>query len=140
MRDGITIEEGSGKSMKKVALKILNDRLVIDLDRMTEDYTMALGYDGLPSQHDIGELACAKTFAIIELTDSQIETIMAEYENGGECGWCGRIAKELSSPHIFDFAPAEKMCRGCWNVDRETYIGSFGEDIGEFVPMKRGAI
>lgn len=122
--------------MAKYALKIVNNRLVIDLNQMTEDYTTACGYDGQPSHYDIGELACAEEFAMIELTNKHIEVIMAEYANGGECGWCGRVAKELSHPHMFDFAPGQKMCRGCWDVDRETYLGSMGEDIGEFVPWK----
>ena len=33
---------------------------------------------------------------------------------------------------MFDFVPGEKMCRNCWEHDRKTYLGSYGEDIGEF--------
>lgn len=119
--------------MAEYALKVINDRLVIDLDKMTEDYSEAYGYDGKPSKYDIGEVSCTEPFAIIELSEHQVNRIMAEYENGGECGWCGEISSELSSPHIFDFTPGEKMCRNCWNHDREMYKGSTGEDIGEFV-------
>lgn len=123
--------------MVKFKVKIINDRLVIDLNKMTDDFAEAYGYDGQPSKYDIGELACAETFAEIELTRHHVEVMMAEYENGGECGWCGRVAKELSYPHMMDFAPGQKMCRGCWSVDRETYLGSMGEDIGEFVPWQK---
>lgn len=52
-----------------------------------------------------------------------------------ECGWCGTETNELSGPHMMDFVPGEKMCRGCWNHDRETYLGSVGTDIGEFKPI-----
>lgn len=68
----------------------------------------------------------------MELSQEQLEKIRAVYENGGECGWCGEIAKKLRPSHMFDFAPGKKMCRGCWNHDRGVYLGSYGEDIGPF--------
>src|SRR5690554_792173 len=49
-----------------------------------------------------------------------------------ECDWCGEPAEELSHPHMFDMAIGSKMCRHCWDQDREVYKGSYGEDIGEF--------
>jgi hypothetical protein len=53
-----------------------------------------------------------------------------------ECDWCGEDADELSHPHMFDMAIGKKMCQHCWNHDREVYKGSYGEDIGEFKPVK----
>lgn len=53
-----------------------------------------------------------------------------------ECDWCGEPAEELSHPHRFDMAIGKKMCWGCWDHDREVYKGSYGEDIGEFKPIK----
>jgi hypothetical protein len=113
-------------------LKKINDRLVIDLNKMTDDYSEAYGYDGLPSKYEVGEIGCIEAFATIDLTDHQYNRLMAEYENGGECDWCGEIKKELRGPHLLDFDPGKKMCRECWNMDRETYKGSLGEDIGPF--------
>lgn len=52
------------------------------------------------------------------------------------CDWCGDSAKELSHPHMFDMAIGKKMCRHCWDHDREVYKGSYGEDIGEFKSIK----
>lgn len=124
--------------MQKFNLKVVNERLVIDLNKMTEDYSESYGYDGKPSYYDIGELACAEPFTVVKLTESQFEKIMAEYENGGECGWCGEVVAELSGPHMMDFVPGEKMCRVCWNHDRETYLDSTGQDIGEFKPIQKG--
>lgn len=116
---------------KKFLLKIVNDRLVIDMNKMTDDYSEAFGYDGLPSKYDIGELANAEVFTTIELDDGAVEQIMAEYKGGGECGWCNDIVKELRTPHQFDFADG-KMCRRCWEFDREMYKGSMGVDIGPY--------
>lgn len=125
---------GRGKGMPKFNLKVVNERLVIDLNKMTEDYSESYGYDGKPSYYDVGELATAVAFTEVELTQQQLDKIMAEYENGGECGWCGEIATELSGPHLMDFVPGEKMCKKCWEHDREMYLGSVGTDIGEFKP------
>ncbi|EJR11992.1 hypothetical protein [Bacillus cereus] len=44
--------------MATLRLKIINDRLVIDLNKMTDDYMESYGYDGMPSKYDTGELAC----------------------------------------------------------------------------------
>lgn len=52
-----------------------------------------------------------------------------------ECDWCGEPATELSHPHMFDPAIGKRMCRHCWEHDREVYKGSYGEDIGEFTPI-----
>lgn len=52
-----------------------------------------------------------------------------------ECDWCGEPATELSYPHLFDPAFGKKMCRNCWEHDRDVYKGSYGEDIGEFKPI-----
>lgn len=52
------------------------------------------------------------------------------------CDWCGEEVEEVSHPHTFDMAPGKKMCRRCWDHDREVYKGSYGEDIGPFRPIK----
>ncbi|MED4377958.1 hypothetical protein P9274_20080 [Schinkia azotoformans] len=118
--------------MESYALKIVNGSLVIDMNKMTEDYSRSYGYDGNPSLYDTGDLVGTEPFIIIELSEGHVKKIMDEYENGGECGWCGEVKKELRSPHLLDFVQGEKMCRDCWEMDRETYKGSLGEDIGPF--------
>lgn len=56
-----------------------------------------------------------------------------DYETAGECAWCDEISSELRHPHMFDRADnGGKMCRICWNMDRETYKGSYDVDIGPF--------
>ncbi|WP_036648353.1 hypothetical protein [Paenibacillus wynnii] len=50
--------------------------------------------------------------------------------------WCDNQTLELSHPHTFDMAIGGRMCRHCWNHDREVYKGSYGEDIGEFNPIQ----
>lgn len=55
-----------------------------------------------------------------------------------ECDWCGEPSKELCHPHQFDMAIGKRMCRGCWDHDREAYKGVYGEDIGEFKPIGGG--
>lgn len=37
----------------------------------------------------------------------------------------------LSHQHMFDSATG-KMCKHCWNQDRQAYLGSLGEDIEPF--------
>jgi DnaJ-class molecular chaperone len=45
------------------------------------------------------------------------------------CDYCDEIVEEVKgSP----FMEAAEMCRGCWDMTRETYVGSTGEDIGPF--------
>ncbi|WP_201264979.1 hypothetical protein [Brevibacillus reuszeri] len=107
----------------------VNDRLYIHLGADEEDPVYQLAYDGLPNRIEIGE---ADIVGTVELTAEQLEKIQSEYENGGECGWCGEIARKLVHPHIFDFAPRQKMCKNCWNHDRGVYLGSIGVDIGQF--------
>ncbi|MFF2016242.1 hypothetical protein [Paenibacillus sp. NPDC058177] len=56
-----------------------------------------------------------------------------------KCDWCDTDVKgetELTHPHMFDMAIGGRMCRNCWEHDREVYKGSYGEDIGEFKPIK----
>lgn len=118
--------------MMQFKLKVIDGRLVIDLNKLTEDYMYSLAYDGLPSKYDTGELACIEPVATVQLSEHQVNKIMAEYENGGECDWCGGISKELRSPHLLDFVPGKKMCRNCWDTDRENYLGAYGEDVGPF--------
>lgn len=62
-------------------------------------------------------------------------TVEQEGETLQECDWCGESAKELGHPHMFDLVIGKKMCRGCWEHDRDVYKGSYGEDIGEFKPI-----
>lgn len=124
--------------MPRFTLKVVNERLVIDLNKMKDDYSESYGYDGKPNYYDIGELACAEPLTVVDLTESQLNKIMAEYENGGECGWCGEVAAELSGPHMMDFLLDERMCKKCWEHDREMYLGSVGTDIGEFKRLVKG--
>ncbi|KEK23507.1 hypothetical protein [Bacillus gaemokensis] len=123
--------------MGKYELKIIDHKLVIDLNKMTDDYMESLAYDGMPSKYDTGELACTEPIGSIELSEHQVNKIMAEYENGSECDWCGGISKELRGPHLLDFVPSKKMCRSCWDMDRKNYLGAIGEDIGPFDANKR---
>lgn len=51
------------------------------------------------------------------------------------CDWCGEVAEEFSGPHLYDWVPDKKMCRKCWDHDRQVYKGSYGDDIGEFRPV-----
>lgn len=118
--------------MRNFDLKIIKGRLVIDMDKTTEDYMESYAYDGKPSKYDTGELACTEPFAVIQLSDHQVARIMSEYENGGECGWCGDIKSELREPHLLDYVSGEKICRECWEMDRTNYLGALGEDIGPF--------
>lgn len=118
--------------MQRFELKIIDNKLVIDLNKTTDDYMECYGYDGMPNKYDICDLGPAEVIGMVDISDHQINMIMAEYENGGECGWCDNVSKELRDPHLFDFAPGKKMCRNCWDHDREMYLGSYGEDIGPF--------
>ncbi|UED78099.1 hypothetical protein [Brevibacillus sp. DP1.3A] len=110
-------------------LLLVEDRLYIHMGCDEQDPLYQYAYDGLPNRIEIGE---AEIVGTVELTPEQLEKIQAEYENGGECGWCGEIAKNLRPSHMFDFAPGKKMCKNCWNHDRGVYLGSYGEDIGPF--------
>jgi hypothetical protein len=114
-------------------LKIVNDRLVVDLAQGFDDELKCWGYDGLPNKYDMMDIGPAKAIGTVELTDDQMELIKAEYAGGGECGWCGEVARELRDCHIFDRGTkGQKMCQHCWDHDREVYKGSYGEDIGPF--------
>lgn len=114
-------------------LKFLDGRLVIDLlDHSVEQFT-AKGYTGLPETFDLAAISTAPVVGVVQLDEEQYKCIMAEYAGGGECAWCGEVRKELRESHIFDRAPDNgKMCRHCWDHDREMYKGSYGEDIGSF--------
>ncbi|MGG0459693.1 hypothetical protein [Bacillus mycoides] len=109
--------------MSKYELKIINNKLVIDLNKMTDDYMYSYGYDGLPKKYDTCDIGPAKVIGTVELNDEQLKALEKEYENGGECDWCGDINKELRNPHLFDYIPKARMCRNCWNHDREMYLG-----------------
>ncbi|MFW5438887.1 hypothetical protein [Paenibacillus apiarius] len=113
-------------------LKFLDGRIIIDLLDHDEQF-MAKGYTGLPETFDLAAISTAPIVGTVQLDGEQYDRIMAEYTGGGECAWCGEIRKELRSPHIYDRAPnGGKMCRYCWEMDRETYKGSYGDDIGPF--------
>ncbi|HDR4863248.1 TPA: hypothetical protein QCR61_005621 [Bacillus cereus] len=118
--------------MKKYKLKIIDNKLVIDLNEMTNDYMYSNGYDGLPTKYDTCDIGPAKVIGTVELSEEQLKVIRNEYKNGGECGWCGEVRSVLKPPHMFDLSLKEKMCKYCWEHDREMYKGSHGEDIGPF--------
>lgn len=82
--------------------------------------------------HHVTCVRCGKDYIVV--THYKFEG----FEVGKECDWCGEIANELSHPHMFDPALGKGMCRGCWDHDREVYKGSYGEDIGEFKPIRKG--
>lgn len=113
-------------------LKLVEGKLVIDLGATEEDVMVTRGYDGVPSTYDTCMIGPAKVIGTVNLTEEQLDVITAEYANGGECGWCGEVRSKLRTPHMFDFAPGQRMCEHCWNHDRGVYLGSYGEDIGPF--------
>ncbi|WP_411736070.1 hypothetical protein [Paenibacillus sp. M2] len=119
----------------KFNLVLIDNRLVIDMNVNDVLEFKADGYTGLPEKVDLDVMGEADVIGIVELSDEQVAKIKAEYKNGGECAWCGEIASELSLPHIYDFVRDKRMCRNCWNHDREVYKGSYGDDIGEFKPV-----
>lgn len=113
-------------------LKFLDGRLVIDLLDHDEQF-IAKGYTGLPGIFDLGKISTAPVVGTVTLSEEQFDRIMTEYKNGGVCVWCGEVRNELRDPHIFDRAPnSGRMCRHCWNHDREMYKGAYGVDIGSF--------
>ncbi|QIW19041.1 hypothetical protein [Bacillus thuringiensis] len=118
--------------MGKYELKIIDHKLVIDLNKMTDDYMESYGYDGLPNKYDTYDIGPAKVIGTVELSGEQLSLIENEYKNGGECGWCGEVRSILKPPHMFDFSLKEKMCKHCWEHDRKVYLGSYGNDIGPF--------
>lgn len=115
--------------MSTYNLILVDDRIYIHLGADEQDPIYQFAYDGLPNRIEIED---AEIVGTVELSQEQLQKIQAEYENGGECGWCGEIARKLRHPHMFDFAPGEKMCKVCWDHDRGVYLGSYGEDIGPF--------
>ncbi|MFE4712620.1 MULTISPECIES: hypothetical protein [unclassified Paenibacillus] len=89
--------------------------------------------------------ARAALMAYADATDNQqlamdITFWVSNLPEFAKCDWCDADVKdetELSHPHMFDPAIDHRMCRNCWDHDREVYKGSYGEDIGEFKPIKR---
>lgn len=120
----------------KYELKLIDGRLVIDMNNHDAMEFKADGYTGLPEKFEIDDLSLAPVVGTVNLSEDQITKIKSTYQNGGKCGWCDDIVTELSQPHIYDRAYGKKMCRGCWNHDREVYKGTYGDDIGEFDPIR----
>lgn len=119
----------------KYNLVIIGDKLVIDMEEASVLEFKGDGYTGLPGKFDLDVMAEAAVIGTVELSEEQVTKIKAEYKNGGECDWCNEIASELSFPHFHDFAIGKRMCRNCWDHDREVYKGSYGDDIGDFKPI-----
>ncbi|MFD2172402.1 hypothetical protein [Tumebacillus lipolyticus] len=117
--------------MKKYDLQLLDGKLVMNLGTEENDVMVTLGYDGLPNKYDTCAIGPALVVGTVELTEHQLAVIHAEYRNGGQCGWCDEVVSKLRDPHMFDPAPG-KMCKHCWNHDRQMYLGSNGVDIGPF--------
>jgi hypothetical protein len=108
----------------------VEDMIYIHFGTDEQDPEYQLAYDGLPNRIEIGE---AELIGTVDLSQEQLEKIRAEYENGGECGWCDNVVSELRDCHQFDRSEdGEKMCHECWNHDRAMYLKSYGEDIGPF--------
>lgn len=85
--------------------------------------------------------ARAALMAYAEATDNEqlaaeISVWVSMLPELASCNWCGNPAQELSHPHLFDMAFGKRMCRHCWDHDREVYKGAYGEDIGEFKPIR----
>ncbi|TYS55776.1 hypothetical protein FZD47_25455 [Bacillus infantis] len=57
----------------------------------------------------------------LELMGSELPT---------KCDYCEDIAKVKSSPFMGDAGAS--MCKCCWDITREEYRASHGEEIGEF--------
>lgn len=123
---------------KKLMLRLVDGQLVIDMDKHDAMEFKADGYTGLPEKFDLDVLCLAPVIGTVELSKEQLNLIDAAYKNGGKCNWCDNVVSELSHPHFYDFAVGKKMCRHCWDHDREVYKGSYGEDIGEFVAIAVG--
>ncbi len=116
-------------------LRLIDGRLVLDTDSHDVLNFKADGYTGLPEKFELDVLCMAPVIGTVDISEEWLPIIKAAYENGGECNWCGDVASELSHPHMFDMALGKRMCRGCWDHDREVYKGSYGEDIGDFKPI-----
>lgn len=120
----------------KYELKLLDGRLVIDMDNHDAMEFKADGYTGLPERLELDELALAPVIGTVDLDEEQLAKIKSEFKNGGKCDWCDEIASELSRPHIHDLAIGKKICRNCWDLDRAVYKASYDDDIGEFEPIR----
>lgn len=91
--------------------------------------------------------ARAALMAYAEATDNEqlateISLWVSMLPELAKCDWCDAEVggeTELSHPHMFDMAFGKRMCRHCWDHDREVYKGSYGEDIGEFKPIQKEA-
>lgn len=120
----------------KYTLRLIENRLVIDMEKHDAKSFKSKSYTGLPETFELDEMCLAPVIGVVELNDEQEAKISAAFECGGKCDWCDEPSAELSHPHIFDPAVGKRICRNCWNHDREVYKGSYGEDIGEFKPIK----
>lgn len=47
-----------------------------------------------------------------------------------ECDYCEDVAKVKSTPFMADAGAS--MCKRCWDMTKEEYLASNGEDIGDF--------
>ncbi|WP_254438272.1 hypothetical protein [Paenibacillus sp. DCT19] len=121
----------------KLNLVLIDNRLVIDMNVNDVIGFKADGYTGLPERFDLDVMGEADVIGTVELSEEQVTKIKAEYKSGGKCDWCGEVVAELSHPHFNDFAIGKKMCRTCWDHDRDVYKGSCGDDIGDFKPVGR---
>lgn len=116
--------------MHEFDLIYIDGRLALDLKNLNDNLEL-MAYTGAPEYLPMS--GPAPIVGTVRLSDEQYAKIVAEYENGGECAWCGEIASELRKPHIYDRAPnGGRMCRSCWDHDREMYKGAYGDDIGPF--------
>lgn len=116
----------------KYKLKMIDNKLVIDMGNNENDDVTTYGYNGLPNVYDTCDIDPAKIVGTVELSQEQIEAIQNEYKDGDKCAWCGEGSKKLSDSHLFDYIPNAKMCRDCWEKNRKNYLGATGYDIGSF--------
>ena len=86
--------------MKKYELKMIDNKLVIDMGNNENDDMTAYGYNGSPSVYDTCDIHLAKIVGTVELRQEQIEAIQNEYKAGDKCGWCVEGSKKLSDSHL----------------------------------------
>lgn len=48
-----------------------------------------------------------------------------------KCSYCQEPAEKLRRPHTMGNV-IKAICEACWNVDKETQLKVYNEDIGDF--------
>ncbi len=116
---------------------------ISDVEQLTHHEKVALGHIGEAIQEiriKQGK-SPVNQYLVINTDEPYADEVIDILKHHGHwgmvetCAWCGEDREELRNPHIFDYdRNGGKMCRYCWDHDREVYKGSYGEDIGPFDP------